>query len=93
MALREASREGDVVTVEVQALDEQGVPCLDARNVVRFGLTGDGTLVDNLGTSTGSRQVQLYNGRATIAVEMNEGRSVLSVASEGMATQFLDIGP
>ena len=26
------------------------------------GLAGDGKLIDNLGTSSGSRYVQLYNG-------------------------------
>jgi beta-galactosidase len=34
----------------------------------RFILTGDGSLIDNLGTSTGSRTVQSYKGRAQISV-------------------------
>ena len=47
----------------------------------RFILTGDGSLIDNLGTSTGSRTVQSYKGRAQISVWFNGGHSVLSVAS------------
>ena len=65
--------------------------CPDARSFVRFGLAGDGRLVDNLGTSTGSRKVQLYNGRAIIRVDLNGGKSVASVASPGMPTAFLTL--
>ena len=36
--------------------------------VVRFSLAGGGVLIDNQGTSTGSRVVQLYNGRAQISI-------------------------
>jgi len=65
-----------------------GVPCLDARNVVRFGLTGDGRLLDNLGTSTGARKVELFNGRALISAEL-KGPAIISVSSEGLPTTFL----
>jgi beta-galactosidase len=76
--------------VEVKLVDANGVQCLDARNFVRFGLAGDGGLIDNLGTSTAARRVQLYNGRAQIGVE-RKGKSVVSVSSEGLATAFLEI--
>jgi beta-galactosidase len=68
------------------------VPCLDARQRVRFGLTGDGQLLDNLGTSTGSREVELYNGRALISLISNGGISHVSVASKGVPTAFVSIG-
>ena len=68
--------------------DEDGVPCLDAANVVRFGLTGDGRLLDNLGTSTGSRVVQLYNGRAQISLRTHRRNGVASVSSDGLKTVF-----
>jgi beta-galactosidase len=74
--------------VEVKLVDERGVQCLDARNVVRFALAGDGNLIDNLGTSTTARKVQLYNGRALINIR-KRGRSVVSVSSEGLPTAFL----
>jgi beta-galactosidase len=76
--------------VEVKLVDEKGVQCLDARNFGRFGLAGDGELIDNLGTSTTSRKVQLYNGRAEIKIS-RKGRSVVSVSSEGLQTAFIKI--
>jgi len=93
LVFEEFAHEGDTVTAEVRALDQQGVMCLDARNLVRFGLAGDGQLLDNLGTSTGSRVVQLYNGRALIGVKLNGGKSALSVSSAGLRTAFLNVAP
>lgn len=69
------------VWVEARLKDVNNVLCLDSRNYINFDLTGDGKLIDNLGTSTGSRKVQAYNGRAKIKVEMNGGKSVVSVKS------------
>lgn len=91
--LKIADRGDDSVTLEATLLDAKGVICLDARQFVQFGLAGDGTLLDKLGTSRGSRKVQLYNGRALITVRLNNGRSVASVASDGCPTAFLEIGP
>jgi beta-galactosidase len=76
--------------VEVKLIDAKGVQCLDARNFVRFALAGDGDLIDNLGTSTTARKVQLYNGRAQISVKRS-GKLVISVSSEGLPTAFLSI--
>ena len=56
----------DTVTVEATLLDANGKLCLDARTRVRFG--GGCTLHDNLGTVTGSRVVELCNGRAQITL-------------------------
>ncbi|SDE07555.1 Beta-galactosidase/beta-glucuronidase [Paenibacillus sp. UNCCL117] len=61
------------VYVEVQAVDAQGVFCPDAAQFVRFGLAGDGRLLDNLGTIRGSRLVQLASGRAGIYVDPHGG--------------------
>lgn len=77
--------------VEAQLVDAKGVLCLDARNVVRFGLAGDGRLIDNLGTSTTARKVELYNGRAQISFQA-KGKSVISVSSEGLPTAFFGHG-
>jgi beta-galactosidase len=76
--------------VEAQLVDVKGVLCLDARNVVRFGIAGDGRLIDNLGTSTTARKVELYNGRAQISVE-KRGRFVVSVSADGLPTAILNI--
>ena len=91
LALKEISRSNDVVTVEARVFDKDGVSCLDATNLVRFGLAGDGRLLDNLGTSTGSRVVQLYNGLAQISLRLTSGKAVVSVASDGLETQFLNV--
>jgi beta-galactosidase len=74
--------------VEVKLVDAKGVQCLDARNFVRFGLAGDGELIDNLGTSIAARKVELYNGRAQIGIK-SRGRWIVSVSSEGLPTEFL----
>jgi beta-galactosidase len=91
LELRELSREDDSVTMEARLFDERRRLCLDARNQVRFELAGDGRLRDNLGINTGSRVVELYNGRAEITVWLRQGNSTLSVATRGIATAFLPI--
>jgi beta-galactosidase len=88
LVLEKLAEIGDTITAQVRALDANSVLCLDARNVVRFGLTGDGRLLDNLGTSTAARKVELYNGRALISLQ-KKGEVVVSVSSEGLPTAFL----
>jgi len=80
----------DATVIEVRAVDAAGVLCLDARNFVRFDVAGAGRLIDNLGTSTTARKVQLYNGRASISID-KKGPVVVSVASEGLPTAFLNL--
>ena len=91
LTLTEISRSNGVVTVEANVSDKNDIACLDAMNIVRFGLAGDGRLLDNLGTSTGSRVVQLYNGRAQISLRLASGKAVVSVASDDLETQFLNV--
>jgi beta-galactosidase len=88
--LSEAGRADGVVTIEARLLDAKGVPCLDARNTLRFALAGDGALIQNLGTSTGSRQVELYNGRALIRARV-KGEAVVSVSSDKLPTALLKL--
>ncbi|MEM9643738.1 MAG: glycoside hydrolase family 2 TIM barrel-domain containing protein, partial [Planctomycetota bacterium] len=78
------------VELEATAHDEQGVLCLDAKAPVRFSLAGDGKLLDNLGTSRGSRVVQLYNGRARIRVQQGR-KSVVSVSSTDLESGFVTL--
>lgn len=78
------------IMVKAQLTDKNGVRCLDSRNWIEFGITGDGTLCDNLGTSTGSRKIQAANGAARIKIR-NNGKSIVSVKSEGATTAFLNI--
>jgi len=90
LILAETGRSGEMVTVQVRAQDRKGVLLHDDRNLVRFGLTGDGRLVDNLGTSTTARKLELYNGRAVISLQ-RKGEIVASVTSDGLPTAFLRI--
>jgi beta-galactosidase len=89
--LREIARDRERVKVEARLLDGNNTPCLNARDRVRFGLTGDGTLLDDTGTSTGARSVELYNGRAEISLLRDAGSSVVSVRCRSLPTVFLAV--
>ena len=80
-----------VVTVQARLLDAKGVQCLDARNAVRFAIAGDGELLQNLGTSTGSRQVELYNGRAIIRARLKKGEAAVTVSGDKLPTALLTV--
>ena len=79
------------VTVEAKLYDAKGILCLDARNRVRFTIAGEGTLIDNLGTPTGSRVVELYNGRAEISLLTNNSSSAVSVTAEKLKPAFVTV--
>lgn len=86
LVIEKVKEANGIATVQARVLDEKGVQCLDATNWLRFGLAGDGKLIDNQGTSSGSRYVQMYNGRAIIRVQTNNGVSVVSAQSTGLKT-------
>lgn len=88
--LEKIQEEKGMVTMQVKLLDDKNVLCLDATNWVRFAAAGDAELVDDLGTSSGSRYVQVYNGRAIIRVRKKSNAAV-SVQSNGMATVITDL--
>ncbi|TBL68213.1 glycoside hydrolase family 2 protein [Paenibacillus thalictri] len=77
--------------VEAKAYDANGVFCPDARNFIRFGLAGDGKLLEHLGTVGGSRVIELANGRVGIYVDPAGGASVVSAVSEGLGTVFIEV--
>ncbi|MBO9617647.1 MAG: glycoside hydrolase family 2 protein [Niabella sp.] len=89
--LEKVKEEGGTITLEAKLYDVQDNQCLDGANWIRFGLTGDGTLLDDLGTSSGSRLVQLYNGRAIIRIKTNGGKSVASAKVEQLPVAFLNL--
>ncbi|WP_311954586.1 glycoside hydrolase family 2 TIM barrel-domain containing protein [Mucilaginibacter terrae] len=91
LILEQLDKKDGIVTAQVKLLDADNIPCLDAANWIEFGLTGDGKLLDNLGTSNGSRKVQAYNGRAIIKVDLLRGNSILTVKSLGLSTEFLKL--
>ncbi len=81
------------VTVEATLLDAHGVLCLDARNVVRFSVAGNAKMIDNLGTSDGSRWVQLANGRIHISILTGTNDFTAAVSAEGIDSAFCMIEP
>lgn len=91
LKLRKIAEKDDTVVIEARLVDEFNVKCLDARNWIYFSLAGDGELIDNLGTSSGSRKVQAYNGRALIRVKRNNGYSAVAVQSPGIPTVILNL--
>lgn len=90
LRLVERERSGDLVTVEVKLFDVNGVLCLDAMQFVRFSLTGPGQLIDNLGTTRGSRELQLANGRAQISLKVH-GVCRVGAAVEGLPTAEIEV--
>ena len=91
LLVEKKEEKGDIITIGVKLLDRNNVPCLDAANWINFGITGDGVLMDNLGTPSGSNKVQMSNGQATIKVNDRRGKSILSVRSSGLPTGFITL--
>lgn len=93
LILEQIDEKNGIITAQAKLVDANNVLCLDAVNWISFGLTGDGELLDDLGTSGGSRKVQAYNGRATIQIKMQKGKSksILSVKSPELPSVFLNL--
>jgi beta-galactosidase len=89
--LSQSKAAGGLIQVEAWLMDAGGIMCVTSRNAVRFELAGDGLLLDNLGTSRGSRKVELCNGRALINVNPRGGKSVVSISSAGLPTAFITV--
>lgn len=81
----------NVTTIHVQLVDNKGVRCLESDAFVYFDVAGEGQLIQNQGTAHASRKVQLANGRAQISVKHQTGKSVITVKSEGLPTEFVTI--
>jgi beta-galactosidase len=91
LRLTSFSLDDGTVMVEAEAFDASGVFCADAADFVRFGLAGDGRMLDNRGTVTGSRYIQLANGKARIRIDPRGGSSAISVSADGIQTAFHQI--
>jgi beta-galactosidase len=90
LRLHEKGHKGNTLCVEAMLYDAKGVRCLDSRSVVRFSLAGAGRLLDNLGTTRGSRELQLSNGRAEISLTRT-GNCTVGITSEGLPSAFLNL--
>ena len=90
--MRVIERSAGRATVEATLHDHAGLLCLDARNVVRFTLAGAGRLIDNQGSSTGSRVVQLYNGRVQISIADWGPETVVGLHTDGIPSALCPLG-
>lgn len=81
----------DSVWIETQFVDAKGVPCLDSKKYITYDIAGDGKLIQNQGTSTGSRILQAFNGRTRIRVARNNGKSIVAVKAEDIPTVFIEL--
>ena len=81
----------EYVWIEAELQDEKGVVCLTSREYINFESVGDGNLVINQGTSTGSKKVQAYNGRARIKLLKNGSENTVAIKSDGLKTVFLTV--
>ncbi|MBR1574871.1 MAG: alginate lyase family protein [Bacteroidales bacterium] len=93
MAARAVAAEDGRVRIDAEVLDAQGRRCLDDKRFIRFQLAGDGTLIRNQGTPTGSSKVQACNGLASIYLDPGAGRAAVAVLSEGLQTQIVSLDP
>ncbi|WP_448137827.1 glycoside hydrolase family 2 protein [Sphingobacterium siyangense] len=91
LLVEQIAMEGEVITVQAQIVDDTNTPCLDAKDWIYFGSTGDGQLIVDQGTSTGSKKVQAYNGRTLIKLRLPSGRAVVSGRMEGSKSTLLTI--
>ncbi|HWZ35036.1 MAG TPA: DUF4982 domain-containing protein, partial [Mucilaginibacter sp.] len=91
LILEKIAEDNGIATIQAKLVDSSNVQCLDSKNYIEFSLAGDGTLIDDLGTSSGSRKVQAYNGRAIIRIKTNKGSSVAGVKSPGLPSAFINL--
>jgi beta-galactosidase len=91
LLLEKSGQRGDTVTLKVKLVDSKQVLCLDAKNYITFSIAGSGALLDDRGTASGSRKVQLANGQAQISVRLNNGKSVAGVTAEGIPAAFIEL--
>ena len=80
----------DTIMVEAQLKDRNGIRCLDSQKVIEFSLIGDGKLIQNQGTSSGSSRLQSANGKAHIKAFI-KGKCIILAKSDSLPTNFITI--
>ena len=78
--------------VEAQVEDAHNQKCLDASDFFYFDVAGDASLLQDQGSSTGSRKIQASNGRARIVVNKEAGKQAVFIAKmKNLPTAFLTL--
>lgn len=91
LKLIEVNRDRNIVTICAKVYDKDGVFIPDSKLPIEFELAGNGKLIDNMGTWDGSSKIQLYNGRAFIKIQLEQGVSFVSVKSKKIKTDFIKL--
>lgn len=86
LVLREIPLDARTSYLEATAVDAQGKVCVDARNRVRFDVTGEARLLKMQGTATGSQLIELANGKARIKLLKSGSTFAASVHADGIGT-------
>ncbi len=91
--LTQTDVDAETVLVLAELLDKDGVRCLDARDFIEFGCTDQKALLQNQGTTQGSRRIQAANGRANIRIKKKYAPVVVSAYDIGktLKTAFIPI--
>jgi len=81
--------------VTAQAVDKNGLRCLDYEKKVYFQCLSGGETIKNQGTPTGSETISMANGKASIEVKPNKNgnKIVMSVLNQDFKGTYLDIDP
>lgn len=79
--------------LDAQVEDSNNVKCLDYAGFISFDAIGNVKLLENQGSSTGSRYIQASNGRARIQLlpKHQEGEAVVSAQSKDMPIAMLKL--
>lgn len=84
------SQENGTLLLETQFVDKDGIRCLDSRKYIEYETAGDVRMIQNQGTSSGSRKLQAFNGRTRIKI-IRKGKGVVAVKSEGVSTMTKEL--
>ncbi len=85
-----AELHGDSTLVRARLLDAEGRQVLDSRAWILFSIAGDGRMIDNQGTSRGSRKIQAQNGEASIWMRA-QGKAVAGAMSPGVGSAVVEL--
>lgn len=83
----------NTVLVQAELVDKNGVRCLDAKDFIEFGSTDSKALLQNQGTSQGSRRIQAANGLASICIKREYAPVTISAhdSKRTLKTAFISV--
>ena len=77
--------------IEAQIYDANGIRCLDSSDWIEFSIAGDGELLQNQGTATGSRRIQAANGHASIRLRSHTGPCVVAAKTDNINSSLITL--